>query len=175
MVYALDPDAEGRVLWQKSTGKGATSGGVMWGPAVDGENVYAANAYFNPSMPEATGGISAFDLATGRTIWSVLPPPCGEKEPCKPSHPAAVTAIPGVLFAGTMDGRLGAYATADGSKIWEIDTARQFETVNGVTANGGSMSNAGATVVGGMVFVNSGYSHHGGVIPGNALLAFSVE
>ena len=37
------------------------------------------------------------------------------------------------------------------------------------------MSNSGPTVVGGILFVNSGYSHHGGIIPGNALLAFSPE
>ena len=37
------------------------------------------------------------------------------------------------------------------------------------------MSNAGPTVVGGMLFANSGYSHHGGVIPGNVLLAFSLD
>jgi hypothetical protein len=37
------------------------------------------------------------------------------------------------------------------------------------------MSNAGATVAGGMLYVQSGYSHHGGIIPGNVLLAFSPE
>ena len=37
------------------------------------------------------------------------------------------------------------------------------------------MTNAGVTVAGGMVFANSGYSHHGGITPGNLLLAFSVE
>ena len=95
--------------------------------------------------------------------------------PCRPSHAAAVTVIPGVLFAGTFDGRLAAVSTRDGNVIWEYDTAKAFPTVNGVKANGGSMSNAGATVVGGMVFTNSGYSHHGGVTPGNVLLAFSVE
>ena len=86
-----------------------------------------------------------------------------------------MTAIPGILFAGTFDGRFRAYSTEDGKNIWEYDTAHDYQTVNGVKANGGSMSNAGATVVGGMVFTNSGYSHHGGIIPGNALLAFSVE
>jgi polyvinyl alcohol dehydrogenase (cytochrome) len=74
-----------------------------------------------------------------------------------------------------MDGQLRAYSTADGKIIWEYDTAHDYETVNGVKANGGSISNAGTTVVGGMVFTNSGYSHHGGVIPGNVLLAFSAE
>ncbi len=86
-----------------------------------------------------------------------------------------MTGIPGVVFSGTMDGQLRAYSTRDGKIIWEYDTVRDYETVNGVKANGGSMSNAGPTVVGGMVFTNSGYSHHGGVIPGNVLLAFSVE
>ena len=66
-------------------------------------------------------------------------------------------------------------AAADGKILWEYDTSKDFQTVNGVKANGGSMSNAGATVVGGMVFMNSGYSHHGGITPGNVLLAFSVE
>ena len=174
-VYAFDPDDEGRIIWQESNGKGATSGGVMWGPAVDDDNVYAANAYFNRSEPDATGGIMAFDLVSGRTIWSVPPLSCAERTPCKPSHSAAVTAIPGVLFSGTMDGRLRALSTQDGKTLWEYDTARDFQTVNLVNANGGSISNAGATVVGGMVFANSGYSHHGGVIPGNVLLAFSVE
>jgi polyvinyl alcohol dehydrogenase (cytochrome) len=74
-----------------------------------------------------------------------------------------------------MDGRLRAYAMHDGTVLWEYDTAREFTTVNHVQANGGSMSNGGAAVVGGTVFVNSGYSHHGGILPGNVLLAFSVE
>jgi polyvinyl alcohol dehydrogenase (cytochrome) len=74
-----------------------------------------------------------------------------------------------------MDGRLRALSAHDGKILWEYDTARNYQTVNGVKATGGSMSNGGAAVVGGMVFVNSGYSHHGAIIPGNVLLAFSAE
>ena len=74
-----------------------------------------------------------------------------------------------------MDGRLRAISTTDGQILWEYDTAQEHPTVNGVKAKGGSMSKAGPTVVGGMLFVNSGYSHHGGIIPGNVLIAFSVE
>ena len=147
----------------------------MWGVAVDSDNVYAANADFSPRDPSESGGVSAFELTGGRTIWSVRPPSCENRKPCKPSHSAAVTAIPGVVFAGTMDGRLRAISTRDGKVLWEYDTSKDFQTVNGVKANGGSMSNAGATVVGGMVFMNSGYSHHGGITPGNVLLGFSVE
>jgi hypothetical protein len=37
------------------------------------------------------------------------------------------------------------------------------------------MSNSGATIVGGMLFAQSGYSHHGAILPGNVLLAFAPE
>jgi polyvinyl alcohol dehydrogenase (cytochrome) len=175
LVYAFDPDDDGSILWTESTGKGTTSGGIMWGTATDGEKVYAANNYFNTEEPEETGGVSAIDLTSGRTVWSVPALPCEGRERCKPSHAAAVTVIPGVVFSGTMDGRLRALSTLDGRTLWEYDTAREFDTINGIKANGGSMSNAGVTVVDGLVYVNSGYSHHGAIIPGNVLLAFSVE
>ncbi len=175
LVYAFDPDDDGNILWTESTGKGATSGGIMWGLAVDNEKVYAGNNYFNTSEPESTGGVSAIDRVTGETVWSVPALPCDGREKCKPSHAAALTVVPGVVFALTMDGRIRALSTQDGSTLWQYDTAKEFETVNGVRANGGSMSNAGVTVVDGVVYVNSGYSHHGAIIPGNVLLAFEVQ
>jgi polyvinyl alcohol dehydrogenase (cytochrome) len=175
VIYALDPDNKGKIIWQQRTGKATTSGGVMWGSAIDGEKIYAANNYFDPKDPGATGNVAAFDLNSGEKIWSAKPLSCENRKACKPSHAAAVTAIPGVVFSGTMDGRLRAFSAEDGKTIWEYDTARDFDTVNGVKANGGSMSNAGPTVVDHMLFVNSGYSHHGGIIPGNVLLGFSVD
>ena len=175
LLLALDPDHKGRTIWRQRVGKGLFDGGVMWGAAVDGENLYAANADFYRENPSASGGMAAVELVGGRIIWTMMPPPCGDRKPCKPSQAAAVTAIPGVVFSGTMDGQLRAYSTLDGNIIWEYESAREYTTVNGVKANGGSMSNGGPAVVGGMLFVNSGYSHHGGVIPGNVLLAFSVK
>ena len=62
--------------------------------------------------------------------------------------------------------------TSDGKVLWDFNTMRDFETVNGVKARGGSIDGPGAVVAGGMVFVNSGYSRNGGV-PGNVLLAFA--
>jgi len=173
-VYALDPDHDGKTLWQAQIGMNR-NGGIMWGAAVEGETVYGANQSFDAKSPEASGGIAAFDVASGKTIWSLPPPSCDNRTSCRPSHAAAVTAIPGVLFSSTWDGRLRAISTSNGRVIWEYDTSKEFQTVNGVKANGGSTSNAGPTVVGGMVYANSGYSHHGGIVPGNVLLAFSVE
>ena len=46
--------------------------------------------------------------------------------------------------------------------------------MNGVKATGGSLDGPGPVVVGGMLYVNSGYGFFGGM-PGNVLLAFSVD
>ena len=175
MIWALDPDQRGKLIWEQQAGKGSSGGGVLWGLAVDGENVYVPNGFFDQASADASGGMAALQLSDGHAIWNTPNPPCGERKPCKPSHPAAITAIPGVVFSGTMDGQLLAYSAQTGKIIWEFNSVRDYSSVNGVKANGGSLSNAGPSVVGGMLFTNSGYSHHGGVIPGNVLLAFSVE
>ena len=71
-----------------------------------------------------------------------------------------------------MDGHIRGYSAEDGKIIWDFDTAREFPTVNGIKGNGGSIDGPGAVVVGGMLFVNSGYSRFGG-LAGNVLLAFA--
>ena len=58
--------------------------------------------------------------------------------------------------------------------MWDYDTARTFETVNGVPGRGGAMDVAGPAIAGGMMFVDSGYGVWGG-LPGNVLLAFSLD
>ncbi len=93
---------------------------------------------------------------------------------CAGAQSAAVTAIPGVVFSGSLDGHMRAYSAKDGSIVWDFDTGVPFETVNGVKAKGGSIDGAGPTVVNGMVYTNSGYARFTGG-PGNVLLAFSVE
>jgi polyvinyl alcohol dehydrogenase (cytochrome) len=174
-VRALDPDHDGRTVWEQQVGQGSSGGGVLWGLSVGDNRVYVPNGYFDAKSPNQSGGMAALDLKTGHPIWSTPNPPCGERKACKPSHAAAVTAIPGAVFSGTMDGQFYAYSTETGKILWQLDTVRDFPTVNGVKANGGSMSNSGATVVGGMLFLQSGYSHHGAILPGNVLLAFAPE
>jgi polyvinyl alcohol dehydrogenase (cytochrome) len=107
--------------------------------------------------------------------WKATPVPCAAtRTDCSPAQSAAVTAIPGAVLSGSVDGHLRAYSAITGKVLWDTDTAREFDTVNGKTAHGGSMDGAGPAVVNGMVFVNSGYGQWGGM-PGNALLAFSVN
>ena len=100
---------------------------------------------------------------------------CAEASPgCSAAQSAALTVIPGVVFSGSADGGLRGVSTKDGSIVWEFDTNRGFETVNGVKANGGSMDGPGVVVAGGMLYVSSG---NGGLVgrPGNVLLAFGVD
>ena len=120
------------------------------------------------------GGLFALELATGKISMQVPPVPCGSRSQCSPALSAAVTAIPGVVFSGGVSGYLRAYATDDARLLWEVDTARDYPTVNGVSAHGGAMDGPGPTIVDGMLYVNSGYAQWGG-LPGNVLLAFEVK
>jgi polyvinyl alcohol dehydrogenase (cytochrome) len=82
--------------------------------------------------------------------------------------------VPGAILAGGLDGHLRAYAATDGTMLWDVDTALEYQTVNGVKAQGGAIDGPGPTVMGGMVLVNSGYTRYGGM-PGNVLLAFATD
>jgi len=173
VMSAIDPDAKGALVWQKRLGKGGVLGGILWGSAADNENVYVPLSDWDPFDPAAGGGLFALRIATGERAWYTPPekPACAGKTGCMPAQAAPATLIPGVVFSGAMDGHLRAYSTADGAVIWDFDTAREFQTVNGVKAKGGSMSGTGAVAAGGMLFVNSGYAQVGGMA-GNVLLAF---
>jgi polyvinyl alcohol dehydrogenase (cytochrome) len=99
---------------------------------------------------------------------------CGAS-PCLQAQSAAASAIPGVVFSGDTTGMLRAYDSKSGQIIWEYLTAREFETVNGVAARGGSINGPGPTIVNGMLFTMSGYAYLGFGLPGNVLLAFGVK
>jgi polyvinyl alcohol dehydrogenase (cytochrome) len=190
MVHAIDPDQKGAVLWQTRAGQGSALGGSQWGSASDGEKIFVAisdiriSSKPDPTLPQGVrsvldpnkgGGLHALDLKTGKIAWSAKPKPCAaDRTDCSPAQSAAVTAIPGVVFSGSVDGHLRAYSTATGAVLWDVDTAREFPTVNDKPARGGSIDVAGPAIVNGMVFVNSGYAQWGGM-PGNVLLVFSVD
>ena len=176
-VYALDPGANGKTLWSAQLGAGSALGGVEWGPAADDENVYVAISDVISKKEDAKPGITALRIATGEKVWEA-PAPKPEcswgAQGCFPALSAAVTVIPGVVFSGSMDGHLRAYASRNGAVIWDFDTGKNFETVNGITAAGGSIDSGGPVIANGIIFLNSGYGRIVGR-PGNVLLAFSVD
>ncbi|HXX43565.1 MAG TPA: PQQ-binding-like beta-propeller repeat protein [Candidatus Acidoferrales bacterium] len=178
MVYAVDPDAKGKLLWHARAGVGGLLGGVQWGPATDGKIFYVAvsDLAFQGRGPDPTkgGGISAYQVADGKLLWHTPAPGCGDRRPCSPAQSQAITAIPGAVFSGSIDGHLRAYAAADGKIIWDFDTAQSFDSVNGAPAKGGSLDVGGPVIAGGIIAVVSGYPGFG-AMPGNALLVFSTQ
>jgi polyvinyl alcohol dehydrogenase (cytochrome) len=177
--WAMDPDAQGEVVWMYRAGRGGPMGGIEWGTATDGERAYLPISDDQTAIYEregdTPGGLHAVDVTTGKRLWFTPPPPprCGSGRGCSAAQSAAITAIPGAVFSGSIDGVLRAFSAKDGSIVWEFDTNREFETVNGVKANGASIGGPGPVVVDGMLYVNSGYSLGGR--PGNVLLAFAAQ
>jgi len=161
-VFALDPDKKGALLWRINALPKGDSGrmpGIVWGGASDDQNAYYGMT---------AGGVVAVQLATGEVVWTApLTPGVG--------NGAVITAIPGAVFTPDSKGRLIALSARDGSVLWTYESAKDYDTVNKVPAKGGSIRAPGITVVGGMVFVSSGYGMGGTDTPGNVMLAFSPE
>ena len=181
-AQGIDPDS-GETQWRTQVGRGGVQGGIHFGMAADGTRIYVPvndmpypeditrYKFADPPRP----GIFALDAATGEELWAQpADNVCPEDNTfCDPGIAAAVTAIPGAVIAGHMDGRLRIYDAADGGVIWEFDTLREFQTLSGETARGGSMSGSGPVVADGMLYINSGYGIYFHM-PGNVLLAFGA-
>jgi polyvinyl alcohol dehydrogenase (cytochrome) len=173
-ILALDADKRGEPVWRlNASGRNTTTPdalgpngganfGPVWGAALDDRYAY---------LGSSTGGVTAVRLSDGQRAWTT---PLNSSPGGQVTHSAAVSAIPGVLFAAGSDGRLWALASDTGHPLWTFETARSFETVNAVPAHGGSIVAPGPTVAGGMLFVNSGYGVVTGA-PGNILLAFGAD
>jgi polyvinyl alcohol dehydrogenase (cytochrome) len=175
VTYALDPDHGGKLIWQTRTGQGGPLGGVMYGPALDSRAAYVTVADRDATQPFSPGGLTALSLSDGRKLWHLdAPKPVcswGSAD-CSGAQPGAVTAIPGVVFSGSLDGHIRGVSTAEGKIIWDFDTAQSFNAINGGAAHGGSVNGYPQIVANGILYVNSGGSllTH----PGNVLIAFSV-
>jgi len=181
VVWALDPDDDGAVIWSTRVGKGSALGGIHWGMATDGRLAFAANADreavivdVNPER-ELTPGLFALDLMTGDVVWESLAPTdtCDGRPGCYAANSAAPTAIEGIVFAGGLDGHMRAHRTSDGTVVWEYDTTTTVTTVNGIDGRGGSIDGPGPVIAGGTLYMNSGYGTFN-QMPGNLLLAFTV-
>lgn len=179
MVHALDPARDGELVWRRRVGRGGFAGGVHWGMATDGDRLFVPNAdtdFIGKWKGERKPGLFALDPESGETRWFT---PAGDhcaeadKPACDPGLSAAITAIPGVVFAGGFDGVLKAYAAGSGEVLWSFNTNDEFPAVSGGVARGGSIESDGPVVQDGHLLVNSGYLF-GGRMAGNALLVFSV-
>lgn len=184
-ITVLDPDRNGAIIWQSLPSDRGTATGGNLGPADDGELLFVPlgftddHGFESSEALEAEGGLVALEPETGRRVWTtIIAKPTDCEEPasryCSSANQAAVTAIPGVVFTGSVDGTMRAYSSGDGSLLWAYSSNRAFKTINGLEAHGGSLGGPGPTVVDGMVYWGSGYAILG-TTPGNVLLAFDVE
>ena len=160
-VFAHDPDDRGKLLWKAALVEKIGESEILFGGAADEQA-----AYFGLD----NGTLAALDPATGQRKWFLPPRPPGPRR----GLTAALTAIPGAVFAGSQDGTIRAHASGDGRLLWSYDTLQDVKTVNHVPARGGSMGAPGPTVAGGMLFVGSGYVGLGNGTPGNVLLVFGL-
>jgi polyvinyl alcohol dehydrogenase (cytochrome) len=164
VAIALDPDANGSVLWRTVLHEGqppSALGLVLFGGTADG-----TRAYF--PLQQLGGGLTAVRLDTGAIEWKA------RLDADRRGQAGAASSIPGVVFTGGWDGILRA-VDANGKVIWSVDTNAEFKTINGIQARGGSLGPPGATIVNGMVYVVSGYIGVQQGTAGNILLAFATE
>lgn len=180
-AIALDVDRPNKPVWSARLGRGGIQGGVQFGLAHDRRSVYVPISDMalthDRSVPTEPPhpGLYAVDAMTGKLRWSMpADDRCAGRVDCDPGILASISVIPGAVFAGHMDGRIRAYDAATGHILWEYDSSREAKTVSGEIAHGGSVGGGGPVVAGGVVYVNSGYGMYWH-LPGNVLLAFSVD
>lgn len=180
MVYAMDPDDGGKLLWRNQVGRGGIMGGIHWGMASDGDVLFVPisdlSVYPWDAHKPAQSGLHAVRAATGELIWKTLTNDvCGDaKWRCSPGLSSAATLGNGLVFGGGLDGVLHVFDAETGAILWHDDTNRKFTAVNGVEAEGGSMDSDGPVLVGDRMLVTSGYDKWGQKF-GNVLLSYKVK
>ena len=165
IVRAYDRQS-GEILWQTALVDNTTEfgGKIVWGGASDANNSYWG---INNNV------IAAVSHEDGSILWAVDFPPVAGME----SHPGLegpVTLSHDVLFSGSWDGMLRALSSSSGEVLWDFNTAVNFETVNDVAANGGSLGAVGQVVEDGLLLVTSGYVGVKNGATGNVLLVFEL-
>jgi polyvinyl alcohol dehydrogenase (cytochrome) len=161
IYWALNPD-NGNIVWATSVGPGSTLGGIEWGTATDRRRIYVAIGNNNhQSYTLANGGPTitwgswaALDASSGRILWQIADPTPGAIDI------GSVSVANGVLYAPSFSGSVYAIDTSNGRILWNY-------------ATGGSVID-GPSIVRGLVYWGSGYSH---IPPGtgsNKVYAFTI-
>ena len=185
VVHALNPD-DGELVWQTEISKGSALGGVHWGMAVSGSAVIVPindPGSFALLGGEPKPGVYALDIETGVQKWAHravqdCTPAIDADTPWPECHPrytfsAAASTGGDLAYTGSLAGDAYAFNVTTGAVAWRYQTAKSFDTVNGIPGHGGSIDNPGVQAAGDMLFVQSGYSMFG-EMPGNLLMAFKL-
>lgn len=181
MLFALDPDQDGKTLWARRVGKimsvqGPSFGGIEHGISADRKRAYVPIADIDVIEGHSDGSLVAVDLMSGEILWRTRIPDdvCkGKPVQCSKALTAPSTVVNGVVFAPANDGVLRIYDTETGEVLWSYDTVATISGVNGLKGFGGSITRSGTTIVDGMFFQTSGYGQGLGM-PGHVLYAFEI-
>ena len=169
----------GQIVWQRQVSVAQHNGGsmgILWGTASDGHRLYVATWLGKP------GTLFGLNPATGEILWRTPNPADGcttggaaaHSDVCTLANMSAVTATPGLVYEGGMDGKMRIYRAEDGEILWQYDTVREFTGANHVTGSGGAIAgHGGAVVAHEMLYVHSRY-YSWFDIPGRVLLAFGL-
>lgn len=198
VIHALDADS-GKLLWQQRLGSGGNFGGIHWGIAVQGTQLFApitdlqiakrydaekqqfVAALHAELVADARPGLYALDSRDGHLLWEKhwhYTGPDGVQRPALVS--AAITLTNELLAVAELNGRVQLLDRRNGDSLWSYDTRGPVVDVNGETGHGGTLDVGGPVIAADMLFVNSGYrkfgvdpAWFGG--PGNLLLAFRLK
>jgi polyvinyl alcohol dehydrogenase (cytochrome) len=145
-VYWALNASTGATEWSDAIGPAGPLGGIQWGTASDGTNIYIASA--NSKKTEYTlifgqkvtwGFWSAVQASTGKILWQVADPTEGTMDE------GALSVANGVVYAGSYDssGHVYALNSSTGKMLWSY-------------ASGGSVID-GPSIVSGNLYWGSGY------------------
>lgn len=177
-VHALDPDS-GKLVWQTRVGRGGIQGGVHFGMAAANGQLFVpitdmadGREYDNPARP----GLHALDISSGKLQWyTPAPDVCAGRASCHPGFSQAISTAGGLVYAGGMDGVLRVYRAQDGEELFELDATKDFKSLTGEQASGGSFGGAAGPIVSnGRVYISSGYGIYNHMT-GNLLLALEID
>lgn len=186
-VYALDPDQDGKLIWQQKPGTGGKLGGIHFGMGVD-ETKGVLYVPISDRPVEMLGknpegepnpSLHAFDIASGKKMWSTPAPNIcisadGEKiDGCYAGLSAAITITENLVFAPSLDGHIRVFDADSGEHVWDFDARGEFAAVNAKQAKGGAIDLGGVYLDDGQLFVNAGYGTLG-QRPGNAFIVLEV-
>jgi polyvinyl alcohol dehydrogenase (cytochrome) len=161
VYWALNPST-GATLWSLNAGPGGPFGGIQWGTASDGTNIYIASSdsnydsYTLLSGQTITWGFwTAVDASSGKILWQTADPTSGTRDV------GSVSVANGILYVESLDsaGHMYALNSSTGDILWSY-------------ASGGS-SIDGPSIVSGNVFWGSGYRRMSGATGNNKVYDFT--
>ena len=197
MVTAVDPDRRGEIIWQKRVGRGGRLGGVQWGVAADESKVYVAvsdvrldvvapdvpGARISPLNPtiallldnKVGGGLHALNLETGDEMLANAAPGLQRRsrlQPravgCRYSDPRHRVLRRARWPSSRLLRRRRPYRLGCGHEDWSI--ARSMVSRPAAVR---LMGRAQLSLV--ARFMSARDTAFSGALPGNVLLAYSVD